>query len=186
MRKVDLIWNMTLVCPWDCKNCCVDAIHVTKRDGHIKLRSHALTKVEQVPHQTENGSPFDQAMALRQRQGLELDFAGKLRVIDHLDGFLPKIDFSGGDPLSATENLEVMQIATQRFGRQQITLTATGAGLAKCVPEEIAPLIGELNFTYDSVTPKGNAHRPGGYANGNLRKAAQFVHAGVRVRGSFC
>ena len=182
-QKVDLIWNITLVCPWDCKICCVDAVHVTKRNGLIQLRSNALTRVEQVAYHTGKGSAFDQAMALRQHEGWELNIEGKLRVLDHLEGFLPKIDISGGDPLSASENLEVLRIASLRFGRQQITLTATGAGLARCKPEEIATWIGELNFTYDNVSTEGNENRPGGYADGNLRKAAQFAAAGVKTRG---
>lgn len=181
-QKVDIIWNMTLVCPWNCAICCVDAVEVKKNKGLIQLRSDALTKVEQITPDPSKGSLFDQALALRQHRGLELDFAGKMRVLDHLQSFLPKIDVSGGDPLSVTENLQVMKIAAQRFGKEQITLTATGAGLARCNPAEIAPFIGELNFTYDNITVDGNPNRPAGYANGNLRKAAQFVAAGVKTR----
>lgn len=181
-KAVDLIWNVTLICPWPCGNCCVDAVQVTKRDGQIYLRSHALTKVEVLSYDAGHGTLYDQAMALRQRQGLELDLAGKLRVLDHLEGYLPKIDFSGGDPLAAAENWEVMRRAAQRFGREQITLTATGAGLAKYDPKEITPWIGELNFTYDTVSAEGSPHRSAGYADGNLRKAAQFARAGVRTR----
>ena len=181
-RQVDLIWNITLVCPLDCAVCCVDAVHVARRAGQIHLRSRTLTEAEQVPYQAGKGTPFDQAMALRQQQGLELDLAGKLRVLEHLAGCMPRIDFSGGDPLAAAENLQVLRIAAQRFGRQQITLTATGAGLARCDPEEIAPGISELNFTYDSHGQEGSPNRPAGYAHGNLKKATRFALAGVRTR----
>jgi len=99
-----------------------------------------------MPYQAGKGTVFDQAMAHRQQQGLELDLAGKLRVLEHLEGVVPRIDFSGGDPLAAAQNLQVLRVAAQRFGRQQITLTATGAGLTRCIPEEIAPAIGELNL----------------------------------------
>jgi len=182
-RKVDIIWNVTLVCPWDCAICCVDAVHVTKRGQQVLLKSHALTVAEETSYKTGTGTAFDQAMRLRQQQGLELDFDGKLRVLDHLKGVLPKIDFSGGDPMSTTENLEVMRIAAERFGKEQITLTATGKGLARCTPEIIIPLIGELNFTYDSVSPDGNDNRPAEYATGNLKKATSFAAAGVKTRG---
>jgi len=182
-KVVDIIWNITLVCPWDCNVCCVDAVHVARKNGRIHLRSESLHKAETIPFVQNLGSVFDQAIAFRQKQGLELSFEDKLRVLDNLDGYFPKIDFSGGDPLASQENLEVMQIASNRFGRQQITLTATGAGLTRCSPAEIAPLIGELNFTYDSVTLEGNENRPTGYATGNLRKATQFAKAGVKTRG---
>ncbi len=161
-RVVDIIWNMSLVCPWDCSICCVDAVHVTNQNGLIHLRSEGLKKTDTIPFSNNHKTIYDQAMSFRQRQGLELDFKGKIRVLDNLDGFLPKIDFSGGDPLAASENLEIMKIASNRFGRQQITLTATGAGLARYDTTEIASLIGELNFTYDSVTYEGGENRPTG------------------------
>ena len=182
-RVVDIIWNMSLVCPWDCSICCVDAVHVAKQNNHIHLRSNGLQKIETIPFSKNHGTIYDQAMAYRQQQGLELDLEGKIQVLNNLDGFLPKIDFSGGDPLAVSENLEVMKIASNRFGRQQITLTATGAGLAQCDPAEIAPLIGELNFTYDSVTHEGGENRPTGYAIGNLKKATEFAKIGVKTRG---
>lgn len=182
IKLVDVIWNITQVCPFNCSNCCVDAVHVTNSNRHIYLKSQTLTKVEKVPYQIDKGSSFDQAMTLRQRQGLELTFQEKQQVIENLGGFQPKIDFSGGDPLSTSETLKVLRLAAYRFGRQQITLTATVAGLNKYAPEEIAPYIGELNITYDNATKQGNLHRPAGYADGNLKKAAQFVATGVLVR----
>lgn len=182
-RFVDIIWNITLVCPWDCEICCVDAVHVVKKRQTIQLRSRGLTRLDEITHDPSKGSLFDQAMAQRQQEGLELCFEQKLQVLQHLAGFRAKIDFSGGDPMAATENYKIMQIASQRFGRDQITLTATGAGLARYVVEDIAPFIGELNFTYDSPAPDGYQCRPTGYADGNLRKAAKFAQAGVKTRG---
>ena len=183
-RKVDIIWNVTLVCPWNCAICCVDAVHVTKRSNIITMKSRALTATEHLP-MTDQGNHFEQAMRKRQQEGLELDKAGKMRVLDHLTNaaLLPKIDFSGGDVMVARENFEVLQAAASRFGRTQITLTATGAGLAGYDVASLAPYIGELNFTYDSPVIDGGPTRPTGYANGNLRKAAQFAQAGVRTRG---
>src|SRR4051812_6889089 len=103
-RKVDIIWNVTLVCPWNCKNCCVDAVHVTKHRGTINLLSEGLTVLHQLPWEEDAGSAYDQAMAFRQAAGLELTLEEKLRVLDHLEGVHPKIDFSGGDVLAASEN----------------------------------------------------------------------------------
>lgn len=182
-RFVDIIWNVTLVCPWDCDICCVDAVHVVKKRQIIQLRSQGLTRIDEIAHQPGKGSIFDQAMMHRQQEGKELRFEQKLQILQHLDGFQPKIDFSGGDPLSVSENYKVMQIASQRFGKEAITLTATGAGLARYVVEDIAPFIGELNFTYDNPLADGYQCRPAGYADGNLRKAAKFAQAGVKTRG---
>jgi len=182
MKTVDIIWNITMVCPWDCAICCVDAVHVSRRDGLIRLTSNGFSDIAEIPVARNQGSIFDQALAFRQGQGQELDFAGKLRVLDNLNGFLPKLDFSGGDPLATAENIEIMRIASQRFGREHVTLTATGSGLARCKPSEIAPLIGELNFTFDQGYHLSNSHRPDEYAAQNLKKAALFAEAGVKTR----
>lgn len=48
-KKVDLIYNTTLVCPWDCAVCCVDAILVKKIGHELKIRSHGLDKTETFP-----------------------------------------------------------------------------------------------------------------------------------------
>ena len=178
--KVDLIWNTTRVCPWDCGICCVDAIQPKKVGDEIVLRSAGL--VEHIPRRSGESNVYEQALAYLQRQKIELDRAGKIRVLDHLQGFDAKLDFSGGDPLCVAETLDVMRIAAARFGRDHVTLTATGAGLARYEPEKLTDVIGELNFTYDNVSARGNENRPGGYANGNLKVARRFRRAGVPTR----
>jgi MoaA/NifB/PqqE/SkfB family radical SAM enzyme len=180
--KVDIIWNITRVCMWDCANCCVDAVHVAGRRDTITIRSEGLQRRDQLTRVRDGLTIYDQAQHWLQQDGRELPLAGKLRVLDHLSGFDPKIDFSGGDPLSTRQTLDIMREAARRFHPSRITLTATGAGLSRYDPAEIIPLIGELNFTYDNVSKKGNAHRPGGYANGNLSWARKFARAGVGTR----
>lgn len=182
MPKVDIIWNMTLVCPWDCGVCCVDAVHVTRKNGRIIVKTSGLSNVEGMPDVRGKGTIFDQVLEARQEMGLELDLSGKRRVLEHLEGFKARVDFSGGDVLVVAENYQLLQEASERLGRDQITLTATGAGLARYKVQDIAPYIGELNFTYDSVSPEGNETRPAGYAIGNLRKATLFAKSGVRTR----
>src|SRR5215213_7766253 len=177
--KIDLIWNLTLICPWDCAICCVDAVHVKSQSGLVQIRSRALTQVEHLIKESGE-SIFDQAAKQRQAQNLELNLEGKLRILRHLDGFSPKIDISGGDVLIVRENFIVLEEAARQFGREQVTLTATGAGLSHYDAATIAPLIGEFNFTYDNIAVYSN--RPNGYANGNLRKAAEFARADVRTR----
>src|SRR5690242_13599906 len=98
--SVDIIWNLTLVCPWDCAKCCVDAVHVQSRRGEVVLRSSNLPRLERLPLGLLPGpTAYDQAAAWRQSQGLELDLDAKFRVLEHLAGFSARLDFSGGDPL---------------------------------------------------------------------------------------
>src|SRR5438105_4400052 len=81
---VDIIWNTTLVCPWNCAVCCVDAVHVTKEGADVVLRSRGLELVEYIPYDRTRGSIYDQAAVKRQKDGQELTIAEKLQVLDHL------------------------------------------------------------------------------------------------------
>lgn len=150
-RKFDIIWNLTLICPWNCEACCVAAIHARKHGAKLLMSSNDLSRYEELPFDPAAGSVWDQAAKVRQHRGHELNLAGKLQVLEHLAGLNVKIDFSGGDVLSVTENLVVLRTAAHRFGQENITLTATGTGLAQRDVRELAAMIGEFNFTYDSV-----------------------------------
>lgn len=176
---VDLIWNMTLVCPYDCAVCCVDAVHVSRRAGHIELRSEA--GVHSISRDPEAGSIFEQAGRFRQQRGLELDLAKKLRVLDHLRGFRPRLDFSGGDVLVMPENLEVIREAAVRFGREAITITATSSGVSDALLGPLASTVGHFNFTYDGIGSSGG-NRPPSYATANLRAGKLLARHGVSVR----
>jgi hypothetical protein len=59
-----------------------------------------------------------------------------------------------GDPLCVSENLDVLRFASAQLGRSNVTLTATGSGMARVDLTEIVQLVGEFNFTFDSATPK--------------------------------
>jgi MoaA/NifB/PqqE/SkfB family radical SAM enzyme len=181
-RRVDIIWNTTLICMWDCAVCCVDAVHVQRHKSEIVVLSGALQKRETFMHNPAIGSPFDQTLQRRQQRGEEATFQQKLDVLDNLRGFDAKVDFSGGDPLAVSETPKVMMRASELFGRHRVTLTATGAGLARCSPDEILPYIGELNFTYDHPGKRDTNHRPTGYTSGNFRMASRFAAVGVKTR----
>jgi len=177
---VDLIWNMTLVCPFDCAVCCVDAVHVSRRGGRVELRSEAGQHV--LAHDPLAGSIYEQAGRFRQRKGLELDLAGKRRVLDHLRGLTPRIDFSGGDLMVMSENLEIISEAAARFGRDAITITATGAGIQAAQVDLLPSVIGHFNFTFDGSSSARGGNRPPRYAASNLAAGRRLAEAGVSVR----
>lgn len=180
--KVDIIFNSTLVCPWDCAVCCVDAVHVQRRDGQLIMRSHGLSKTETRPL-SPNISPYMQAIKLRQKRGEELTLDGKRRILDHLEGFSAKIDVSGGDALVSEENFQFLKDASKKLGKHNVTLTVTGSGSSHYSAEILYPLIGEFNFTFDAASLDDVANRPSGYALGNLKKAAAFAALGCPTRG---
>ena len=115
MDKIDIIWNITRVCPWDCAQCCVDAYHVTREGDTVKVRHSGLAETIALP---VGGTKqiFDDAAAEMVRRGLELSLEDKLRVVDAFDGYEADIDFSGGDPLVVSENLDVIRYASGKFG----------------------------------------------------------------------
>jgi MoaA/NifB/PqqE/SkfB family radical SAM enzyme len=176
---VDLIWNMTLVCPYDCAVCCVDAVHVSRRGGRIELRSTAGTN--SISGDAKAGSIYEQAGRFRQQRGLELDLDGKLRVLEHLKGCRARLDFSGGDVLVMEENLEVIRAAAASFGREMITVTATSAGVRNALLGPLASIIGHFNFTYDGTVSTGG-NRPPNYAMANLKAGERLAREGVSVR----
>jgi len=175
--KVDIIWNITRVCPWDCAQCCVDAYHVTRDGDAVSVRHSGLAETISL-----RGVPprqiFDAAAAEMARRGLELSLEDKLRVVDALAGYDADIDFSGGDPLVVSENLEVVQHASQKFGRENVSITATGAGMAHYPAEVLAPFIHMIEFTYDNLGQRDDTGRPRGYNASNLRKAREFKRYG--------
>lgn len=179
--KYDIIWNTTLVCPWDCAICCVDAVHVVGDGDHVKLRSNGLAKVETIKLRGE-GTRYDAALRHLQADGRELTWAKKLAVLDHLQGQSVRLDISGGDALTVAEGRNLLLEAERRIGRHNLTLTVTGAGLRKRDIPMVAAAIGEFNFTFDPGTSDSTSLRPPGYAASNLQLAKLMSKLGVPVR----
>lgn len=185
MPQIDIIYNSTLLCPWDCAICCVDAIHVKKKNNNIVVRSEGLTKVENYDYNPTFGNSIENVFNRRKKDGLELGLQEKIKVLEHLNGFDVKIDISGGDPLTIKENFEFLKIASATLGRNNITLTATGLGLSQYTPAELYEYIGEFNFTYDANSNEDVVARPLGYSNSNLDFGAKFAALGGKTRAEF-
>jgi MoaA/NifB/PqqE/SkfB family radical SAM enzyme len=181
-RKVDIIFNLTLVCQWDCEVCCVDAIHVQRKNGHAVLRSEGLTKETRIPIKPGDDNVYELAYRHRAAQGLELTFEHKKRAIDNLEGFDARVDISGGDALLLRDNFQILKYASERLGKSNVSLTATGAGSSHYSATQLAPLVDEYNFTFDAESAFDVANRPSGYALGNLKKAEAFVKLGAKTR----
>jgi MoaA/NifB/PqqE/SkfB family radical SAM enzyme len=179
--RFDFIWNITRICGWPCKVCCVDAAEVTRSGDNIVIRTAGLGQQESVPL-VDSRTMFDEALRYRQKLGLELTLEQKLAVLDHIGTHDAVIDFSGGDFLVCRENLEVVKAASGRLGRDRIRITATGAALARHNPADVAPWISELHFTYDNVPDVADPNRPGGYNKANLSRAVRYRDHDVVTR----
>lgn len=118
----------------------------------------------------------------RQASLSELSYSEKISVLDNLDGFTPKIDISGGDPLAVPDTLPLIQECSNRFGSPNVTVTATGATLRRMDPGFAKDHVGELNFTYDMPGPDGSDTRPPKYSEVNLAAAKRFMDVGLSLR----
>jgi MoaA/NifB/PqqE/SkfB family radical SAM enzyme len=181
-KKIDIIFNTTLICPWDCEICCVDAVHVGKIGSDIFIKHSGLGNIETFPNNMSDMSIYEQAALRRIENGEELPLDKKKKIIDNLSGYDARIDISGGDALILNDNFSLLSYASKKLGRSNITLTATGLGTAKVNIKEVASLISEYNFTFDAASLKDIANRPNGYAIGNLKRAKMFMELGCNTR----
>lgn len=179
-RRIDLIWNHTALCPHDCSDCCVDAAHA-KGDGEfVVIRSANLMREERVPIGTDN--KYAVAQRHQQQMKRELTFSQKLQVLENLKGLNVRIDISGGDALVTPDGLPLLRACAAAFGRDNVTLTVTGAGLRRDDMQDVAAHICELNFTFNAAEPADAVSRPKNYASSNLKMASRMAALHVPVR----
>lgn len=180
-KPTKIIWNITKICGWDCEFCCVDAYHVSKNKGEICIKSKGLTMTNRVPSDGgSNGKQYEIARDFLVSKKMEIGLIDKLRILDNIN-LNAEIDFSGGDPLLLTENLFVIEKASQKFGKENISLTATGIGFSLIDVDVIASLVGGVDFTYDFPKSVNVPFRPNGYNHSNLSKVMKLAGKGVSV-----
>jgi len=110
----------------------------------------------------------------------DISLEDKLKVIKNLDSKTIKIDFSGGEPLMDLENLEILRILSEKFGREKISVTSTGRGLEKVDLEKLANYVSEVGFTYD-FPRESFPDRPIGYNKHNLELAKEVSKRGIET-----
>lgn len=195
--NLDIIWNISLVCPWDCEFCCTDSVHVTRQKENIIILEESLKKqviVKKEHPETILQEKFreyglkpnylDFALINRQKRGKELTFNEKMTVLKHLDveGNSPFIDFAGGDPLSCAENLFIIIEAAKKYGQENIAVTSTGHSVSRYPFDLIASNIGCFEFTYDEPKELHSVCRPSGYNFSNIHIAEKMVRQGVSTK----
>ena len=153
---MDVIWNLTKACPWDCEICSVSAIHVcpTTAEGVYLAEKDSKN---------------------------ELTIDEKLSVLKALTERDFEIDFSGGDPLYYDEDLIVVEQAIRWLPASKIIISMTGS---KMTDNKISLLkrVGIVEFTLDNLTDEQNPLRPRGYNRASMVAMRRCVEAGVRVR----
>ena len=194
MRKpnIDIIWNISLVCPWDCEFCCTDAIHVTKKNNSITSKENSLETerlinddclgffCEKYPNIIPN--KFDLALVDRQKRGIEPSYKDKITIINTFKDLNVNIDFAGGDPLACYENFLVIKEASRILGKESISITSTGLIGNRYNLLELSSIIGEFEFTYDEPSDMKEHNRPKGYSYINLSFAKKMSELGVKTK----
>lgn len=153
---MDIIWNLTRVCPWDCAICCITALHACE-----------TTK-----------------FYLKKKQkdyGMELSLAEKMQVLKDLCDEGCDIDFSGGDPLYYNEDLQVVEQATIWLPASNISVSMTGVELTR-KKIELLRRIKDVEFTIDSLPEVHNFARPEGYHLSSIMALRECIAAGVKTR----
>jgi len=179
-QRLDIIWNLTSICPWNCSICCVDAKQVSysKITNLITIRD-SVSSFE-VPRIGEENI-FNASLKYLQSKKLELTYEEKIKTLDNIDYDNVQIDFSGGDALIVEENHKVLEYAAHKIGKENITITLTGNALNQVSPGKLKNLVKELNFTYDF--PENDEHiRSAGYNFSNLSNAQKFAEIGMNLR----
>jgi MoaA/NifB/PqqE/SkfB family radical SAM enzyme len=153
---MDVIWNLTRICPWDCAICCVTAIHACETTRHY-LKSQ------------------------QRDYGKELSLAEKMQVLRDLCDEDCNIDFSGGDPLYYDEDRQVVEQATIWLPEDKINVSMTGVELTKR-KIELLKKVKDVEFTIDSPSDAKNFARPIGFHLSSVMALKECVEAGIKTR----
>lgn len=66
-----------------------------------------------------------------------------------VDNNILTIDFSGGDPLAVSEDVEIIKKASNILGKDKISISSTGLSLSKMSDEDIKAIASGYDITYD-------------------------------------
>ncbi|TSD04195.1 MAG: radical SAM domain-containing protein [Parcubacteria group bacterium Athens0714_12] len=153
---MDVIWNLTRACPWDCAICCVSGFHVCNTTEYL-VQSDAKEK------------------------GEELTLAEKLAVLKILVDRDFEIDFSGGDPLYYDEDFRVVEQATRWLPSRKIGVSMTGSKITDA-KLELLKKISVVEFTLDNLPEIENPFRPRGYNLASMVAMEKCIAAGIKTR----
>lgn len=148
-----IIWNLTRLCPWNCKFCCVSAIHTIGKNG--------------------------KAICSKQREK-ELPFTAKMEILRMIADNGMTIDFSGGDPLYFSEDYGLVEKATQLLPPKNINVSITGSKITRA-KIELLKKVNMVEFTLDNLPETENPFRPRGFNIASMKAMQKLVNAGIKV-----
>lgn len=176
MKRKNIIWNISRICPHNCAICCVDGFFISTKDEEIRIRSSN----EFYKFRKESlHNIYDEANLFLQKNGLELTLTDKLKIIENID--IPiKLDISGGDPLILTENFKAIIDSSKKIGKKHISISTTGIGLSNTDLDFLSKYVENIEFTYDYPGDKIYFNRPRNYNGHNLRTIREMSKYGIK------
>ncbi len=111
----------------------------------------------------------------------ELNTSQRNVIIDHCSGYQVHLNISGGDPLLAVGAFETIEYAVNKFGKNFVSLSATGATLDPIILRKLSSLISEIFITYDLSFRENHKTRPNHYCKQNLNSASKFILLGGKI-----
>lgn len=154
---MDVIWNLTRICPWNCSICCVSALYANE------ISKERIKNIQKI-------------------KGKELSFNDKIKVLRVLAQHEFEIDFSGGDPLYYEEDFFIVKQATEWLSIDKIGVSMTGKGIITKERIDILKKVNIVEITFDCLPDWDRSCRPEGYNLSSMNLLKNLVEAGVKVR----
>jgi MoaA/NifB/PqqE/SkfB family radical SAM enzyme len=157
MKRKNIVWNLTALCPFCCSFCCVSATHVCGFRQVFPLN---------------DDTPVVEG---------ELSFNQQMAILDQLDGERFKIDFSGGDVLINPRNVDLILAASQKLGASNVGLSIPGTFTTPSILKTLSGKVSSVEITLDNVPGVEDRHRPLNYAHYASVAVQRLVDAGFTV-----
>ncbi len=138
-EKTSIIWNLTQLCSWNCKFCCVNAKYIGD-----------LTQVN-----TDKNINYSHKN--------ELSYKEKIEIINQLTFGKYKIDFSGGEVLIDPLNIDLILYASEKLGAENIGISTSGSFFTDDVIKKLAGKVRDVELTLDYLPFRPYKFRPVGY-----------------------
>jgi MoaA/NifB/PqqE/SkfB family radical SAM enzyme len=161
MDKLDIVWNLTKVCAYNCKICCVNAIYASTPEVQLKIKEK------------------------EKQEGRELDMCAKLYVVDALIRSCKRkvrFDFSGGDPLLFDEDRKVIEYASKKIGKENIMISGTGYNFNGDKLEFLKKYAGSIAFTIDRLPWINDPIRPRNYSLDSLNALEKCTYTDISTK----
>lgn len=157
MKRKNIVWNLTRLCPFRCTFCCVSANYV-----------HGFQQVYPI----DDNTPVLEG---------ELSFNQQVKVLEQLDAEKFRIDFSGGDVLINPRNIDLILMASEKFGSENIGLSIPGTFTTQQTLELLAGKISDVEITMDNIPGTNDPHRPLNYSKCASLAIQRLVDTGFFV-----